>query len=38
MPGFEYIDNEEQKNLNKIFSENSSILMSVGFEKLRKRY
>ncbi len=38
MPGFEYIGDEERKKLNKIFSENSSILMSVGFEKLRKKY
>ncbi len=38
MPGFEYVNIDEKKSLNEIFSKNSSVLMSVGFEKIRKKY
>lgn len=37
MPGYELIDKEEKKEINKIFQE-GGILFRHGFEKLRKSY
>jgi len=38
MPGFEYINTKEKKSVSDIFLKNNSVLMSVGFENLRKKF
>lgn len=38
MPGFEYIDIKENKSVSEIFLKNNSVLMSVGFDNLRKKF
>ena len=37
MPGFELINNEEQKAVNSIFK-NGGVLFAHGFEKIRKNF
>ena len=37
MPGFEIINNQEKKAVNKVFSE-GAVFFAHGFQKLRKKY
>lgn len=38
MPGFEYLDSAEKKSVTDIFVNKQPVLMSVGFDQMRKRY
>ncbi len=38
MPGFEYLDKDEKKSISDIFANSQPVLMSVGFDQIRKRY
>ena len=38
MPGFEYLNKDEKKSISEIFTNSQPVLMSVGFDQIRKRY
>ena len=37
MPGFEWIDKEEQQAVSKIFDDFNGVLFAHGFDSIRKK-